>query len=153
MRYTICAKCFDELKLIGFRVVDDDSNSRILKYDDVVKLARGDKIENAGYYYDTTIGSYILDIFDGLESLDTEFKNSDVELTLKCRIIDSKSKKCIGYKADDKSGKSYKLSIGKTWELAYNHRIIGVEAKIIGNSKVLKSSTENMLEQLPKLDT
>jgi hypothetical protein len=150
-QYTVINKCFDNINLIGFTIQSEEGTKKLIKPEDVVKLARGNRLTNAEFMLDTTSGEYIARIENGVTNLPTIYKNSDLKLTLICRLIDS-SGKCIGYKARDNTGKAYKLSINKTWELACNNNIEGVAGRIACDKKILVSDNEHSLKELPKLN-
>jgi hypothetical protein len=150
--YSITAKCYDKVDIHGFIVSDKDGNKRVVKKQDAVKLARAGKFENAKTIIDTSVGEYIISIDGRYEGLDTTFKNSSLKLELICRLIDSNGK-CIGYKARDNTGKTYNLSIGKTWELACNNNVVGVRAVINNNVKAIVSTEALKLDSLPKMNS
>ena len=80
--------------------------------EDMIKIALSGKIENASVVLNTENSEYILEVHNGLDSIETITKLNDIMLTLQCRILD-KEGVCIGYKAKDESGKSYNLTVNK----------------------------------------
>lgn len=145
--FEIVDKCFDGVYVIGFTVMDDENNSKMISVNNAIKLARKDKIKNAKCILDILNGEYMIKIDDSIEAT---YKGYNMQLTLQCRLLDS-SGKCIGYKAVDNNGKRYNLSIKKTWELAFNHSVIGVRAIVIGGKKALQSIDNFKLKDIPKI--
>lgn len=146
-KYTIVDKCFDGIRLVGMTIETDEHKTQYVDKHDIMKLARNGKIKDTECILDTDTGEYVIDYKNGLDTLDTTYK-SNTMLTPLCRMISRG--KCVGYKVRDNSGKSYKLSINKIWELAFNHSIVGVRAVIIGGNKVLLSDGDMELKNLPK---
>ena len=70
-------------------------------------------------------------------------------MDLTARLI--KNNKCIGYKAVDSKGKTYKLSIDKVWSLAEQGSINNIQGKYYNNHKVIISINNFKLIDLPKL--
>lgn len=147
--FEITDKCFDGIYVIGFNVKDSYNNSKIISVNDAIKLARKDKIKNAKCILDILNGEYMIKIEDNIE---TTYKGCNIQLTLQCRLLDS-SGKCVGYKAVDSNGKRYNLSIKKTWELAFNHSVVGVKAAIISGKKTLQSVDDFRLKDIPKIQS
>lgn len=143
----IIDKCFDGIYVIGFTVKGESNTSKLVSVSDAIKLAKNNKITNAKCILDILNGDYMIKVTD---TIDSSFKNSHIQLTLQCRLLDS-SGTCIGYKAIDNNGKRYNLSIKKTWELAFNHNVLGVKATIIGGKKTLKSMDDFKLKDIPKI--
>lgn len=146
-KYNVVNKCFDGIKIVGLTIQNDEGKTKFVENSDIIKLARGNKIQDTECILDTDTGKYTIDYKKGLSSLDDTYKSSGTFTPL-CRII-SKGK-CMGYKVRDNNGKSYKFSISKIWELAYNHSVVGVKAAIIGETKVLLSTDGMDLKNLPK---
>lgn len=150
-KYKISNKYIKGVNIEGYTISNEQGNSKFVKADDVIKLALNDKLSNARAVLNTETSSYILDIDGGNKALDTITKLNSITLSLQCRIMDTENK-CIGYKAKDESGKSYRLTIQNTWELALGQAIIGVEAVIISGVKVLRSKDGFSLAELPKIN-
>jgi len=137
--------------LVSAIIIENDSGeSKRISLEDAITLARNEKIENAVAILDTSSGKYILDVNNGLTSLDTIYHNNGLNLTIICRLIDS-NKKCIGYKVKDETGKTYKISLSKAWELALNNSIYGVKARINGKTKCIISTEDFKLSNIPDL--
>ena len=149
-KYKIISKVYSGIELIGFNLMCSDGSSKTVKPDDDIKLARVGKLRGCEAILDTSTGSYVLYIDEGYDSIETSIKEDKV-MQLSCRLMDVDTNKCIGYKAIDKTGKTYRLSINKTWELASNGLIKGIKAKVYNKHKVLLSSDEIDLDKLPKL--
>lgn len=147
--YEIIDRCFDGIYTVGFTVKDTSGNKKMITVSDTIKLARRGALVNAKYVMDILSGEYLLKV-DG--DIDKQFKNSRIQLTLTCRLLDKKGT-CVGYKATDSNGKRYNLSIKKTWELAFNHNVKGIKAILIGNNKAIKSINDFKLELLPKIQS
>lgn len=148
-KYTVINKCFDNINIVALTILNSDGNTKLIKLSDAIKLARGDKLSNAHCILDTSTGEYMICINNGINNLESICKNNSLRLTLMCRIMSSN--KCIGYKARDTNGKTYNLSIHKTWDLAINHNVNDVEAKVINGKKVLISKNNFELAKLPKM--
>lgn len=148
--YTIINKCYDGLNIISMTIKTEQGETKLVKYEDIIKLARAEKISNAKAILDTGQNRYILCLDGSIKDIETIYKNNSMHLEILCRLIDNKGK-CIGYKVRDNKGKLYKLSIQKTWELAVNNTIEGVKGRIISNHKVIISNDEQLLKNLPKL--
>lgn len=149
-KYKIIAKVISGIEITDF-IITDGTETKAFKLDVVTKLARSGKIENARARLNTVTEQYTLILDDKLE--DIPLVESKKTLKLIGRII--KDDKCIGYKAVDDIGKSYKLSIEKVWSLSNkgltDGYIEGVQAKIINNKKVLLSTDECKIYNLPKI--
>jgi len=114
---------------------------------DIVKLARGGKLSNAQSLFNYIHGNYIIAFDDGLINMETMERSGGVHLVLTARIMQDDN--CIGYKALDDKNKTYKLSIEKVWELAERGSINDISAKINGDKKVLLSTGDIKLKDLP----
>lgn len=148
--YKIKNKYIKGVNIEGFTISNDEGNEKFIKSEDMIKIALSGKIENASVVLNTENSEYILEVHNGLDSIETITKLNDIMLTLQCRILD-KEGVCIGYKAKDESGKSYNLTVNKTWELALGQAIYGIEALSINGIKVLKSKDGFNLKDIPKI--
>lgn len=147
--YKIVKKQFTGIDISDLVIENKEGKHKLISKQDAIKLARGNKIENAKAILDTDSGEYLIDIENGLSSLETISKGNSLTLELKARLI--VDNKCVGYKAEDIKGKTYTLSIEKVWELAEQGSVKGIQAKIINNKKSLISTDEVKLDNLPKI--
>lgn len=148
-KYTIINKDINNLVITGYTIQNEEGKTKVVKTADIVRLIRSGKIKNARVLLDTDSAEYIVDVDGGLINLPNNAKNKN-KMTLLCRLIDG-DKKCIGYKAQDINGKTYKLSINKIWELSTQGLIENYTGKIIGDVRAIISLTDQKLENLPKL--
>jgi len=148
--YIIKSKVVKGINIEGFEIVSTDGIRQIISNEDAIKLARSNKIENAYAVLNSDTGKYMIVFNNGLENLDSIRNTKGIKLRLVHRLVD-KNNNCFGYKAIDNNGKSYKLSIGKTWELALSQSIIGIDAKIVHGVKVLKSTSDTSLADIPRI--
>ena len=148
-QYTIIAKKLHGINIQGFLIEDDEHNEKVISYDECAKLARIDKISNAKMILDVTNGEYILSVdggYTGLETLHSEYKYK-----ASGRLI--KNNKCVGYTLVDNSGKSYKISINKVWELASNNEIENLKGVIINKHKILKGAVPDFIQSINRMET
>lgn len=146
-KYEIVDIHLDGLVISKFTLLELGSNKRATaSYNDVITLARNNKIKNASAFLDITSGSYLLNVDGGVNNLPV---HKTVDLTLTSRIISNN--KCIGYKAKDISGRTFTISIEKIWELASIGCVKGVTAQINNGRKVLLSNDSVLLKELPIL--
>jgi len=147
--YKITDRYMQGLKIVRFTVEKlADGKSTSASVEDIIKLARLNKVEGISALIDIVNQEYILDYKGNLRNIPI---HKSAELRLVCRIIDG-NQECIGYKASDSSGKTYKLSINKTWELASINCINDVKAKIISNRKALIGVNGFSISSLPRLE-
>lgn len=147
-QYRIVAKEVKGISVVGFTIENDEGNRRNISLQDAIKLARGNKISNATAKFDVLNSEYMIDIDGGLESLDYADRTKGIKLSLLGRLIGVEGK-CIGYKAQDDKGKLYKLSIAKVWDLAEQGSIIGINVKVSSKGRILESTSECNLSELP----
>jgi len=154
-KFRIVKKCIDGIQISGYLITDEENNERLLKEDDVVTLCRNNMVENAEAILDADTCEYVININNGLDSLDTMYANKrNMGLKLVYRIISTKEdgkSLVLGYIAQDKKGKTHKISSNKAWLLASNNNIDNVRALIIDNKKVLKSIDGLILSQIPEM--
>lgn len=143
-KYNIVEKIMSGIEVVGFIVENSESKERTpLKMSDVIKLARNNKFNNASALFDVVSGSYMISLDCSLKDLPVYIKDKDVKLKITSRILNSDGE-CTGYKVTDSSGKSYKLSSKKIWELAEQGRVENLEAKINNKSKILISNDKSL---------
>lgn len=148
-KYRIIQKDYTGIEITGVVIQNKDKQTKLIPMDDAIKLARSDKLSNATAVLDTNSGDYILDIEGGLQSLENTDSSKGVQLELKARLIENN--KCIGYKATNNKGKTYRLTIDKVWNLAEQGSIVGVSGRIINGSRVLLSNKDFRLRNLPEM--
>lgn len=149
-KYTIVEKEFNGIEIDKLIIENNLGQRKKVKMSDMVKLARADKLNNARAILDIDTGEYILDVENGLGSLAESDRSNNLSLELTARIIEDN--KCIGFKAVDSKGKAYKLTIDKIWILAEQGSVNGIIGKYIGDNKVLLSTDDKKLMDLPKLN-
>lgn len=147
-QYRIVAKEVKGISIVGFTIENDEGNRRNISLQDAIKLARGNKISNATAKFDVLNSEYMIDIDGGFESLEYADRTKGIKLSLLGRLIGVEGK-CIGYKAQDDKGKLYKLSIAKVWDLAEQGSIIGINVKVSSKGRILESTSECNLSELP----
>lgn len=147
--YTIIEKKLAGLKVIGFNIINSNNIKSYITYEDCLKLVRLSKITNATLLLDILTGEYILNVENGIDNL--PIAEAITKYKILGRLI--KDNKCIGYNLTDKSGKTYKISIKKVWELASNGEIEGIRGIILNKHKVIKSIDNDFIKTLNKLQT
>jgi len=147
-KWKIIKKEIKNLSISAIIIENDAHETKRISLEDAITLARNDKLENAKARLNTVYGEYILDVDGGLESLESIYDNKGLNLTIICRMINSDNK-CIGYKVKDDTGKTYKLSLNKIWDLASNKSINGIKAVINGDKKCIISTEDYKLSDLP----
>lgn len=149
-KYKILNKEFKGINIIGYTILNEEGKTKLVKLQDMIKLARVDKLEDTHAVFDASDASFVLHYIPGIVTLENSDRSNGVNLKLTARIISEN--KCIGYKAiDNNTNKNYKLSIEKVWELAEQGSIIGVKGTYINNKKTLISDSDNKLIDLPKI--
>lgn len=151
IKYTVVEKDMNGIEIVGYTIESPTGNRKTLRTDDIIKLARGNKLSNANALLDTSCGKYILSFDNSLESMKRHIRSDNLEISILGRIINNN--KCIGYKAVDNNGKKYNLTISRTWALVEQGVVKGLIAKINGTNKVLIGTDECVLEDLPKNNT
>lgn len=147
-QYRIVAKEVKGITVVGFTIENDEGNRRNVSLQDAIKLARGNKISNAKAKFDVLNSEYMIDVDGGIDSLDYADRTKGIKLSLLGRLIGVEGK-CIGYKAQDDKGKLYKLSIAKVWDLAEQGSIVGINIKVSSKGRILESTDECNLSELP----
>lgn len=148
--FKILEKVVNDYTVDGFILEDAAGNTQPVNIETVTKLARAGKVDGAEAVLDSDSGNYILHLDKKLVDIPTNRNAVGRKLSLTARILDSNGS-CVGYKAKDLDGKDYKLSINKAWDLASNGVIDGVSGYILNGYKVLLSTEDHLLENLPKL--
>lgn len=146
-KYKVVAKEFNGIEVSSMIIENEDGKRKKILKQDIIKLARGGKLSNAQSLFDYVNSEYIVAFDDTLLNIETIDRSNGIHLNLSARLI--KDDKCIGYKAVDDKGKSYKLSIEKIWELAEKGSVNNIKAKINGKHKVLVSYGDTQLKDLP----
>lgn len=152
-KYKIVAKQIKGIRTVGFSIENSEGHRKNIDTQDTIKLARSEKLDNATSVYDAVNGEYLLDIKDGLNSIEKSDMSKGIKLKILGRLVDSNTGKCIGYKTQDKKGKVYKLSISKVWDLAEQGSIDNLKAKVFNGRKVLIGINDVKLSQLPIIKT
>lgn len=147
-QYVIVAKEIKGIEVVGFTIENSEGNRKNISIQDAIKLARGNKISNASAKFDLLNSSYMIDIENGMDALESSDRTKGVKLHLLSRLIGVEGG-CIGYKAQDEKGKVYKLSSTKVWDLAEQGSIIGIRAKVSSKGRILESTSECKLSELP----
>ena len=147
-QYKIVAKEIKGISLIGFTIENADGNKKNISLQDAIKLARSNKISNATAKFDVLNSEYMIDIENGIDILPYSDRTKSIKLSLLGRLIGTEGK-CIGYKAQDDKGKIYKLSISKVWDLAEQGSIVGIKARVSSKGRVVESTDECNLSELP----
>lgn len=147
-QYRIVAKEIKGISLIGFTIENTEGNKKAISLQDAIKLARSNKISNATAKFDVLNSEYMIDIENGTDTLPYSDRTKSIKLSLLGRLIGTDGK-CIGYKAQDDKGKAYKLSISKVWDLAEQGSILGIRARVSSKGRVLESTDECRLSELP----
>lgn len=145
--YTIVGKKLDSVEISIIAIQDTDGNVKNIKYSSAVKLAQTNELENGHAILDISTGDYILGVDGGINNIpDIE----PVHVRLAGRIMEEG--KCIGYKVVDNTGKKFRLSSQKVWDLAEQGAVVGVTAKLNGENKVLIDSDICSFRELPELN-
>ena len=148
-KYRIIKKQTDGIEIKRFIVeYIAEKKQAAINPDELINLVKAKKVESVDAYWDADNSQYILN-FNGTLSSIEEYRSGNFEL--QCRII-GKDGKCIGYKARNESGKVFKITTAKAWDLANKGCIVGIAGKIISNKKCLIGDDEHKLSLLPKLE-
>lgn len=147
-KYTIVQKDIKGIEIRGYIIESEEGTRKNISLADTIKLARSEKISNAKAIFDAGSGHYMLDIDNGLESIEDADRTRGLKFSVIGRMLNSEDV-CVGYKVQDTKGKIYKLSISKIWELAEQGSIVGIVAKIKAGKKVLVSTDDCQLHSIP----
>ena len=147
-QYKIVAKEVKGINIVGVTIENSEGNKKNISISDATKLARSDKITNATAKFDVINSEYVLDVEGGMNNLEYSDRTKGLSLVLLGRLLNDNDE-CIGYKAQDSKGKTYKLSIAKIWEMTEQGAIKGVKAKICSKGKILESTDDCDLSRLP----
>lgn len=152
-KFEVKAVIIKGIDIGGYIVAAEDDNTKTQEVNtsDIIKLAKTQKIVNAETVLDADTGEHVLSIDEGLINLERVKNTKGTKINILCRIVDE-SNKCTGYKVTDNSGKTYRLSNKKVWELAVNNFIDSVEAVVINNKKIIRSKGDFKLEDLPRVN-
>lgn len=150
--FEIKAVIINGLNVSGYLVSADDNPEKTQEVNvvDIIKLAKSKRITNAETILDVDSGEYVLSIDEGLSNIQKVRNTKGSTFNILCRIVDADDK-CVGYKVTDNSGKTYRLSNRKLWDLAINNFVNDIEALIINNKKVIRSIGDNKLESLTRV--
>lgn len=148
-KFKIIKKLIDGIENIGFVIIDNENNEKIIKYEDAVRLCKSGLIDNADIVLDYNSCEYIIELKDIVEN--TYKIKTDNKFNIVGRIIDTIDNEdiCIGYIVKDINGKAHKIEISKAWRLACNNSINNVKAYIINNKKVIESVEDFDLSRVP----
>lgn len=147
-KYKVVGKEIKGIEVVGLTIENSEGSKRNINLPDAIKLSRGETFSNAHSVFDSVNSEYKISIDGGLDNLAISDRTKGTRLKLISRIINSDNV-CVGYKAQDSKGKIFKLSISKIWELAEQGSVIGVVAKVSNKGKVLLSTDECKLDELP----
>ena len=150
-KYKVVGKEFNGIEIGSMLIENEEGKRKKIPMADVVKLARGGKLSNAQSLFNYINGDYVIYFDDTLLNMETMDRSAGIHLALTARIMQDDN--CIGYKALDDKSKTYKLSIEKVWELAERGSINGITAKINGDKKVLVSTGDVKLKDLPVVNS
>lgn len=155
-RYSVVKKYIDGVAITGYYLVDPKGDERLLKSDDVLKLAKQKKISNASVVLDADKSEWVLCVDGGINGLETVYKKQSKKFRVQGRIINSLGD-CTGYILRDENDKAMKASLKKVWELAHNGTIQDIKGgickgyKIIQGTKAGDSEGSTFLSDLPKM--
>lgn len=147
-QYRIVAKEIKGISLTGFTIEKEDGTKKNISLQDAIKLARSNKISNATAKFDVLNSEYMICVENGINTLPYSDRTKSIKLSLLGRLIGTEGN-CIGYKAQDDKGKTYKLSISKVWDLAEQGSIVGIRAKVSSKCRVIESTDKCNLSELP----
>lgn len=129
----IITKCFSGIEVIAFIVEYANGVRKTLKKEDVIKLAKIGKVENAEVIFDADDNKFRLLLnADEIGSIDLIASRS--QFKFKSRI---KKDDTIGIKVEDKSQNEYTITLSKAWELALYSSIDSIKAQIINGKKYI----------------
>lgn len=144
--FTITGRYIQSFEVVGYFAIDNKNNKeRLLKTQDVIKLAKLSKIDAEYIKLDDKEYLYIApdkkikDIFESRTKMDIVY-----------RIVDS-TDKVTGYSCKDENNRSYKVSPEQLWELAYNGAVNNAKAVICGNDKAILGKEISLID-LPKIE-
>ncbi len=146
--YKIVGRYMDGVQVIGYQLMDSNGNSIRAKKSDVERLADEGFVENCrvieynGVNYIKGVGIRISEL--PVMNLRTgEIKNSQAgdtdsiaKLVITTRLMRGNS--VVGYMVKDASGKQYRLSKEKVWQLAREKAISNAMAQVSGQQKILR---------------
>lgn len=147
-QYKVVAKEVKGVEISGVTIENKDGNRKNVSISDAIKLARSEKLVNASAVFDVVNGKYLISVENGINNLENSDRTKGLKLTLLGRMIGTDGN-CIGYKAQDGKGKVYRLSISKIWDLAEQGSVVGIKAKLSNKGRVLESTDECNLQELP----
>jgi hypothetical protein len=125
-------------QLIGLEVSDSAGNKKLLKMMDIHELIRRELIQGCSLIEDNG-QTYIKSTQNKIASLpliNRENGLNGMKFTVTGRVYSNGA--LIGYTATDESGKLYRLSKDKVWDIARYGGFTNVSASVCGNKKVLR---------------
>ena len=132
----IITKCFSGIDVIAFIVEYTNGIRKTLRKDDVIKLAKMNKIENAGVVLDVDTNEFRLVLED--DNIDcVDLISSRSKFKFKGRVIKDDEQGAVGIKIEDKAQNEYTVSLQKAWELALYSSIDIIKARIINGKKYI----------------
>ena len=148
--YRITGKVVQTIEPSGFIVENSSGKSQALSNEEVIKLARAGKLENAEALMSIASSGFLLHTSEPLVKIPTVRNVKNTKLKIINRIVSKgDNPKCLGYTVVADNGKQYKMTVGKTWVLAVNNSITNIEAFIYKGKKVLRSTEGRNLYDLP----
>lgn len=148
-QYKITKRIMIGVEQIGFTILDNKNKERQLKEEDIIEMCKRNLISNASIILDSETCRYEVIVHDDIELMIK--KNKSIETTVVTRIIDDNNN-CVGYIAKDKNGNTHKLNKNTLWKLAYNGSVKNIKAEINNKNKLIFSTGDVKLSNLPVLN-
>lgn len=131
--YKLTHRIYNEFKLIGFQLTDNDGNISSKKISEVIELIKQEQIEGFKVLQDESGADCIVGTNFQISELSISTLHGNV--TLKSRILDDNGK-VSGYIVETSdTHKELKISKEKMWEFAFSGVISGVKAGLVSDSE------------------
>ena len=131
--YKLTHRIYNDFKLIGFRLTDNEGNESSKKINEVIELIKQEQIEGFKVLQDESDTDCIVGTNFQISELPISTLHGNV--TLKSRILDDNGK-VSGYIVEtDDTHKELKISKEKMWEFAFSGVVSGVKAGLVSDSE------------------
>ena len=141
-QYGLIGKSISNGKINGYFVVDGYNNQKFLSVDTIIQLAEHGVIANWEVVTDDEGNKYLYSQDSTLSDLPNMVKDDLYGLRVINRLI--QGKKLVGYQCISMDGIKYNYGIDKVWQLVKLGMIEGLEAKRVGNRRVLESADKQI---------
>lgn len=139
--YTLTGKYVSKLKIVGLQISDIKGNKKILKTSDIHYMVSQGLVTGCSLVqYNDNV--YIKSNKVKLAELPEVSLAGQSSFSISSRVM--KNDSLIGYIAIDKTGKEYKLSKERVWDMARQGGFENITSYVVGKNKIIEGIGMNL---------